>query len=99
MSHITTENQYCCYSAEEKYSVLEQLMLQGKTIYLFGVGGSGKSYTISKVIKNNTNLQYNIYEYSNEKINNTPYIMMSNSEPNNLSEDYQAIIEFRAIWN
>ena len=100
MSHISTENQYCCFSEEEKYSVLEKLMLEGKTIYLYGNGGNGKSYILSQILKKYPKNDYKFFEYDNCSVKTIgPYIMMSNTSPNNLSENVNCIVEFKGVWN
>lgn len=100
MSHISTENQYCCFSEEEKYSVLERLMLEGKTIYLYGNGGNGKSHILSQILNNYPKLNYRFYEFFNSRIGNVgPFIMMVNDPPNKLSKVYDTIIEFKGVWN
>jgi hypothetical protein len=94
MSHIS------CFLEEDRYSVLEKLMLEGKNICLFGTGNNGKTYIIDKVLRNHPELSYN-REYSGEyhkNLSTGKYILESN-RLESIPNDIDTIVEFKGRWN
>ncbi len=103
MNPLQTENQYSCFSENEKYNVLLELISQRKNIYLYGSGNNGKTYILNRIRQslNNVIEEYTVIYDDNIQIpNNRLFINETNIEPdNNMSDRIDVTVEFRGTWD